>query len=254
MSSSSSNVSSHSRTSLPRRIPGIDYEFADPELLQRALTHRSLGPGHYERLEFLGDSLLNFVAAETLFQSRPHATEGDLSRLRSRLVRDVTLAEIAVELGLGEFMRLGQGEMKSGGFLRESILADVLEAIIGAVYIDGGFDKAREVVRDLLLKREQSLPHADHLKDPKTRLQELLQAHGHDLPEYEVVNESGADHAKQFEVACRVGKLMPAVTATAPGRRKAEQAAALIMHRQLLDAFKSELALPWGSRKDNDTN
>lgn len=254
MSSSSSNVSSHSATKLPRRIPGIDYEFDDPELLQRALTHRSHGPGHYERLEFLGDSLLNFVAAETLYQSRPHATEGDLSRLRSRLVRDVTLAEIAIELGLGEHMRLGQGEMKSGGFLRESILADVLEAIIGAVFVDGGFVKAREVVRDLLLKRERSLPHADRLKDPKTRLQELLQARGHGLPEYEVVNESGADHAKQFEVACRVGSLMPAVTATAPGRRKAEQAAARIMHQQLLDAFKAEFALPWGARKDNDTN
>jgi ribonuclease-3 len=221
-----------------RSIAGIDYEFSDPDLLQRALTHRSHGPGHYERLEFLGDSLLNFVAAEILFQNRPHAPEGDLSRLRSRLVRDVTLAEIAAELGLGDHLRLGLGEMKSGGFLRESILADVLEALFGAIYLDGGFDQARRVVRELLLEREQELPDADLLKDPKTRLQELLQAHGHELPEYLVIAESGADHAKQFEVECRIGQLLPPVRATAASRRKAEQAAARIMHRQLADALK----------------
>lgn len=221
-----------------RSIAGIDYKFSDPELLQRALTHRSHGPGHYERLEFLGDSLLNFVAAEILFQNRPHAPEGDLSRLRSRLVRDVTLAEIAAELGLGDHLRLGLGEMKSGGFLRESILADVLEALFGAIYLDGGFDEARRVVRELLLEREQELPDADLLKDPKTRLQELLQAHGHELPQYAVISESGADHAKQFEVECRVGELLPPVRATAASRRKAEQAAARIMHRQLAESLK----------------
>jgi ribonuclease III len=232
-------VSSRSATRRARRIAGIDYEFSDPDLLQRALTHRSHGPGHYERLEFLGDSLLNFVAAEILYQHRPHAPEGDLSRLRSRLVRDVTLAEIAGELGLGEHLRLGLGEMKSGGFLRESILADVLEAIFGAVYLDGGFDEARRVVRSLLEKREKELPDADRLKDPKTRLQELLQAHGHELPAYEVIAESGADHAKQFEVECRVGQLQAPVRASAGSRRKAEQAAARMMLRQLAQAMES---------------
>ncbi len=222
-----------------KSIPGIDYEFSDPELLQRALTHRSHGPGHYERLEFLGDSLLSFVIAEMLFEQRPHATEGDMSRLRSRLVRDTTLAEIAGELDLGLFLRLGQGEMKSGGFTRESILADVLEAIIGAVYLDGGFDAARDTIQQLLGERERTLPAAEKLKDPKTRLQELLQSHGCDLPEYRVVGESGADHAKQFEVVCRAGDLAPEVTARAASRRKAEQAAARIMHRRLAEYFKT---------------
>lgn len=231
-------MSSRSVTSLPTCIAGIDYQFSDPELLQRALTHRSHGPGHYERFEFLGDSLLNFVAADILFQNRPHAPEGDLSRLRSRLVRDVTLAEIATELGLGEHLRLGMGEMKSGGFLRESILADVLEAIFGAIYLDGGFEAARQVVRGLLQQRELELPDADRLKDPKTRLQELLQGHGHELPEYNVIAESGADHVKQFEVECRVGPLQPPVRAKAASRRKAEQAAARIMHRQLAEAIE----------------
>jgi ribonuclease III len=242
MSSSSSDVSSRSGTDLPRSIRGIDYEFRDPGLLKQAVTHRSHGPGHYERLEFLGDSLLNLVAAEILFQNRPHATEGDLSRLRSRLVRDLTLAEIATELGLGEHLRLGLGEMKSGGFLRESILADVMEAIFGAIYLDGGFESACKVIRNLLAERELNLPDAERLKDPKTRLQELLQAHGHDLPCYEVIAESGADHAKQFEVCCSVGDWLPSVTARAASRRKAEQAAARVMHKQLLDLVEARRA------------
>jgi ribonuclease III len=221
-----------------KSIPGIDYVFSDPDLLTRALTHRSHGPGHYERLEFLGDSLLSFVIADRLFRQRPHANEGDMSRLRSRLVRDDTLAEIATELDLGDYLRLGQGEMKSGGFMRQSILADVLEAIIGAVYLDGGFEPARDLIHQLLGERERALPDAEKLKDPKTRLQELLQSHGHDLPEYQVVAESGADHVKQFEVACRVGDLAPETTARAASRRKAEQAAARIMHRRLIESFK----------------
>ncbi|TVQ39280.1 MAG: ribonuclease III [Wenzhouxiangella sp.] len=224
-------------TSPPDRLAGIGYRFADPGLLVRALTHRSCGPGHYERLEFLGDSLLNFVAAEILYERRPHATEGDLSRLRSRLVRDVTLAEIATELNLGDHLRLGQGEMKAGGFMRESILADVIEALIGAIYLDGGFDAARKVVREMISQRERELPDAERLKDPKTRLQELLQGTGHDLPEYRVVAESGADHLKRFEVECLVGHLAPPVRAEAGSRRKAEQAAARIMHRNLLETL-----------------
>lgn len=219
-------------------LPGIDYRFRDPALLERALTHRSCGPGHYERLEFLGDSLLSLVISEQLYCRRPHAPEGDLSRLRSRLVRDVTLASIARELDLGEHLRLGAGELKSGGFLRESILADVFEAIIGAIFLDGGFTEARRVVCEVFEARLESLPEADTLKDPKTRLQELLQAHGHELPEYEVIEESGADHAKCFRVECRVGGLSAPATAEAASRRKAEQAAAKIMHDRLNEFFK----------------
>lgn len=221
------------------RIPGIDYRFVDTGLLQQALTHRSCGPGHYERLEFLGDSLLSMVIAEQLFHARPHATEGDLSRLRSRLVRDVTLARVASELDLGDLLHLGAGELKSGGFLRESILADVVEAIIGAIYLDGGFEAARRVIRELFSQRLAELPDADSLKDPKTRLQELLQGRGHELPEYDVIAESGADHDKRFEVECRAGSLVEPVRAEARSRRKAEQAAARLMHDRLEALFRA---------------
>lgn len=229
-----------SGTEGPDRIPGIDYRFRDARLLEQALTHRSFGPRHYERLEFLGDSLLSMVIAEQLFQQRPHAAEGDLSRLRSRLVRDVTLARLATELNLGEYLRLGAGELKSGGFLRESILADVFEAIIGAIYLDGGFIEARRVIRELFADRLADLPDADSLKDPKTRLQELLQGRGHELPEYTVISESGADHAKRFEVECRAGGLAEPVRAEAGSRRKAEQAAAKLMHDNLKALFEAE--------------
>jgi ribonuclease III len=235
MRSSDFTVSNGSETSPREALPGIDYRFRDAGLLERALTHRSHGSGHYERLEFLGDSLLNLVISETLYFQRPHAPEGDLSRLRSRLVRDVTLAAIARELNLGDHLRLGAGELKSGGFLRESILADVFEAILGAIFLDGGFDEARRVVCEIFADRLASLPEADTLKDPKTLLQELLQAHGLDLPEYEVISESGADHAKHFRVECRVGSLTAPVTAEAGSRRKAEQAAARIMHDRLVE-------------------
>lgn len=231
--SSDLNVSNRSATSPIDQLPGIDYRFRDPALLERALTHRSYGQAHYERLEFLGDSFLNLVVSELLYERRPHAPEGDLSRLRSRLVRDVTLAEIALELNLGSFLRLGQGEMRSGGFLRESILADVVEALIGAIYLDGGHEAARRFVSRLIGERLDQLPDAEQLKDPKTRLQELLQAHGHELPEYTVLAESGADHAKSFRVQCAVGELLSPVEAQASSRRKAEQAAARLAHRAL---------------------
>lgn len=221
------------------RIPGIDYRFVDAGLLEQALTHRSYGPRHYERFEFLGDSLLSMVIAEQLFCQRPHASEGDLSRLRSRLVRDITLARVASELGLGDYLRLGAGELKSGGFLRESILADAVEAIIGAIYLDGGFEPARRVIRELFAERLTNLPDADSLKDPKTRLQELLQGRGHELPEYNVISESGADHAKRFEVECRAGSLVEPVRAEAGSRRKAEQAAARLMHDNLKTLFET---------------
>jgi ribonuclease-3 len=237
MRSSASTAKKPSAISQVDRLPGIDYRFEDPTLLERALTHRSFGAGHYERLEFLDDGLLNAIVAERLFHARPHASEGDLSRLRSRLVRDATLAEIAQELDLGAVLRLGQGELRSGGFLRESILADVVEAIIGAVYLDGGFCAAKRVVNEMIATRLDQLPAAEQLKDPKTRLQELLQAHGHDLPVYTVLSESGADHAKQFLVECALDGLIEPVTAEAGSRRKAEQAAA----RKALKAWRAQL-------------
>lgn len=222
------------------RVPGLEYRFRDPELLRRALTHRSCGGWHNERLEFLGDGLLNFVVAEMLYRDHPDLPEGDLTRMRARIVRDTTLAEIARELGLGDSLRLGSGELKSGGFLRASILADAVEAIIGAVYLDSDFVTARDFVRDLVGERVAALPDAEALKDAKTRLQEFMQARGLALPEYELVSESGADHDKYFRIACRVSLLDEPVIAGAGGRRKAEQAAA----RKVLDRL--------GARPDHD--
>lgn len=214
-------------------IKGIDYQFNNERLLSQALTHRSYGTPHYERLEFLGDGLLNLVVADLLYQCHPSATEGDLSRLRSRLVRDVTLAEIARDLKLSQYLHLGVGEKKSGGFLRESILADVVEAIIGAIYLDGGFAEAHRVVRALLMERLQALPPAETLKDAKTQLQEYRQAEGKTLPEYTVLGEMGADHAKEFLVSCHLSDEFKDTEARASNRRKAEQMAAQLMLNQI---------------------
>lgn len=226
MSSPSSEVASG-------RLPGLDHDFTDPALLVRALTHRSFGTPHYERLEFLGDAILNFTVAEAVYQARPRASEGDLTRLRSRLVRDRTLAEIARELDLGRHLLLGSGELKSGGHLRDSILADAVEAVIGAVYLDAGIEAARRVVNGLLAERIRDLPEAEDLKDPKTRLQEFLQARGLPLPDYQLDAESGADHERVFTVACRVDGLDTPITARARSMRRAEQAAA----RKVLEAL-----------------
>ena len=214
-------------------LPGLHYRFKDEGLLSQALTHRSCGAHNNERLEFLGDGLLNFVVADLLYHERPDVPEGDLSRLRARLVRDRTLARIAVELELGQYLRLGPGELKSGGYLRESILADAIEALIGAVYLDGGFDAARLLVQRLIATRLASLPDAESLKDAKTRLQEYLQAQGLALPEYSVLHEDGPDHARLFTVRCDVDLLQQPVVATAGSRRKAEQAAAAVALEQL---------------------
>ena len=205
----------------------LQYRFAQPELLHLALTHRSRGNPNNERLEFLGDAVLNMVVAALLYVARPEVPEGDLSRLRARIVRERTLAEIARELELGEHVLLGPGELKSGGFLRDSILADALEAIIGAVFLDGGFECARSLVERLTAQRITDLPDAEELKDAKTRLQEWLQGRSLDLPDYAVIDKRGADHDRQFTVVCRVAMLEAPVQATAASRRKAEQAAAL---------------------------
>jgi len=207
-------------------LRGLGYEFRCTDLLRLALTHRSHGNPNNERLEFLGDGVLNMVVAELLFHARPDVPEGDLSRLRARIVRERTLAEVARSLQLGDHVRLGPGELKSGGFLRDSILADALEAVIGAVFLDGGFDASRRLVERLMAARIEALPDAEALKDSKTRLQELLQARALKLPEYEVIDERGADHDRMFTVICRVDALDKPMQATATSRRKAEQAAA----------------------------
>lgn len=204
----------------------IGYRFNDSSLLEAALTHRSMGNRNNERLEFLGDGVLNCVIGEAVFRAREDSPEGDLSRLRASLVREASLVEIARTLDLGEYVRLGSGELKSGGFRRPSILADALEAIIGAVYLDGGFGAAREVVLALYAQRLQALPDAATLKDPKTRLQEYLQGRHMMLPAYTVLEVSGEPHRQCFRVECRIDEAGVETCGEASSRRRAEQEAA----------------------------
>ncbi len=204
----------------------LDYRFQDPALLAEALTHRSFAPRHNERLEFLGDSVLNCVIAGALFARFPDLPEGDLSRLRAGLVRQDTLFEIAQELHLGDYLRLGEGELKSGGFRRPSILADALEAIIGAAFLDRGFDAAAELVRRRFASRLDGLDAGSAGKDPKTALQEWLQGRRLPLPAYSLVATRGEAHAQEFEAQCRVEALRLESTGRGPSRRAAEQAAA----------------------------
>lgn len=212
----------------------LDYQFNDVGLFEQSLTHRSASGADNERLEFLGDAILDLVVAEIVFRMHPQAPEGDLSRLRSSLVKDATLAEIAVELGLGEHLILGSGERKTGGHRRESILADAIEAIFGAVYLDAGFDEARGVVERALSVRLQSLPDVDDLRDPKTQLQEWLQARQKSLPEYDLVQVTGKAHAQVFEVSCRIDDVKETTRGSGTTRRNAEQEAATTMLARLL--------------------
>jgi ribonuclease-3 len=207
-------------------IPGIPHQFARPELLDEALTHRSRSGSNYERLEFLGDAVLNFVITRRLYDTRPQDNEGALSRLRSRVVRGETLARVARDLKLSDYLRMGEGELRSGGYLRASVLADALEAVLGAVYLDGGLPACEAVIHTLFDPIVHALPDAESLKDPKTRLQEWLQARGRGLPDYQLVAEEGADHAKRFHVCCRLADTGLEHVAIGSSRRKAEQAAA----------------------------
>jgi ribonuclease-3 len=202
------------------------HRFRDPGLVRDALTHRSAGSRNNERLEFLGDAALNLIMAELLFQRAPEATEGELSRLRASLVRGSTLAQIGRSLGLGDHLVLGSGELKSGGHRRDSILADALEALLGAVFLDGGFEACRRCILRLYEDRLANLPSPEALKDPKTRLQEWLQSRGRPLPQYTLVDARGEDHARQFTVHCRVQGLAQPAVGSGTSRRKAEQAAA----------------------------
>jgi ribonuclease-3 len=204
----------------------LDYEPLDAALFEAALTHRSASGRNNERLEFLGDAVLNMVVAERLYLRFPKADEGDLSRLRARVVSAEPLAEIAQQLTIGDALHLGSGELKTGGFRRQSILADALEAVLGAVYLDRGFDAAREVVVRLMDPRIDAAPPPADLKDPKTRLQELLQSRALPLPQYCVEEVQGEPHAQEFRVRCDVPSLQASTTGNGSSRRRAEQEAA----------------------------
>jgi ribonuclease III len=214
---------------LDRLQQRLGHRFVDPGLLERALTHRSLGGRSNERLEFLGDALVNFVIADALYAAKPTAEEGALSRLRASLVREESLAQLARDLDLGSVVRLGESELKSGGHRRDSILADAFEAILGAVYLDGGFDAAKAACERLFAAMLVELPDAETLKDPKTRLQEWLQARSRPLPRYEVLAEEGPPHARRFSVSCGLADAEVRTFAEAGSRRVAEQQAAAAM-------------------------
>lgn len=204
----------------------IGYRFGDPSLIEQALTHRSAGNPHNERLEFLGDAILGFVIADELHSRFPDANEGVLSRLRARLVTKTTLAALARQLDVGSHLRLGAGELRSGGQSRDSILADALEALFAAVYLDGGYARARDIIREIYAQTLAELPSVGVEKDPKTRLQEHLQAAGYSLPEYLVETVSGEQHAQEFRVICYVEDLKRTSRGTGSSRRRAEQDAA----------------------------
>jgi ribonuclease III len=219
--------------SLDSLMQKLGYEFQDITLLQAALTHRSVKGKNNERLEFFGDAFLNFIIAEQLFILFDTAKEGELSRWRASLVNGETLAEIAQEFRLGEYLRLGPGELKSGGFTRKSILADALEAIIGAIYFDANF----EVCRDRVLKwfkTRLKVIHPYVEKDPKTKLQEYLQAKHLPLPRYEILAMEGQAHAQLFHIRCQVAGFSFVTEGTGLSRRKAEQYAA----KKYLDLLK----------------
>ena len=204
----------------------IGYEFKDPALLRRALTHRSYGMPHNERLEFLGDSVLSCAIATHLYHLHTRVQEGDLSRMRAHLVKELTLSEIASSLNLGDYLKLGEGELKSGGFRRPSILADTLEAIIGAVYLDGGFASAEQMIARLFEPLMKGLDPKTLGKDPKTLLQEYLQGRKLPLPNYTVLSISGEAHEQHFEVECSIPDLDVRACGGGVSRRSAEQQAA----------------------------
>ena len=211
----------------------IGYSFAGPALLVQALTHRSYAAAHNERLEFLGDSVLNCVVAAELYRRFDGLKEGELSRLRANLVRQDALHQIAQTIALGDFLRLGEGELRSGGATRPSILADAFEALIGAIFLDGGFDAARRTIERLYGPLFAELDPSSSGKDPKTSLQELLQARKIALPQYSVLRTQGAAHSQQFEVECLIPELAVRTTGSGSSRRLAEQQAAQRAFEQL---------------------
>jgi ribonuclease-3 len=211
----------------------LSYEARDPSLFRAALTHRSATGANNERLEFLGDAVINLLIAQALYAAYPQANEGDLSRLRSRLVSAEPLAQIAQGIGLGDALQMGAGELKSGGFRRESILADALEALCGAIFLDQGLAAVQPVVERLFASRIAQLPEPHTLKDAKTRLQEYLQARTLRIPTYAVLAVEGEDHAQSFRVSCEVAELKLRTEGEGSSRRRAEQEAAERMLAQI---------------------
>ena len=211
----------------------LGYAPHDLALFRAALTHRSAAGPNNERLEFLGDAVLNLVIAHELYGAFPHATEGDLSRLRARLVSREPLAEVALALGVGAALQLGSGELKSGGFRRQSILADAFEALCGAIYLDGGQAAAAPLIARLFAPRIAALPPPAALKDPKTRLQEYLQSRSLSLPRYAVLHIEGEDHEQTFRVSCEVPGLGLRCEGRGSSRRRAEQDAARCMLEEI---------------------
>ncbi len=211
----------------------LQLKFQDSKLFTMALTHRSAGNNNNERLEFLGDAVLGFVIAQKLFEKFPGASEGVLSRLRANLVNQDSLAEVAREHDIGSYLILGSGELKSGGYRRDSILSDALEAIIGSITMDQGIDVCREWVLKLFYDKIERLSLDDWQKDPKTRLQEFLQSRKLDLPEYKLLMMTGAAHAQSFQVECRTTLISEPSIGIGPSRKKAEQTAAENMLKQL---------------------
>ncbi|MCV6589581.1 MAG: ribonuclease III [Marinobacterium sp.] len=204
----------------------LGYDFKDLSLCELALTHRSCGKKNNERLEFLGDSILNFIIAEALYARFPQAREGQMSRLRALLVKGETLAEIARELGLGDYLRLGSGELKSGGYRRDSILADAVEAVIGAIYTDSDLETVRPFVLRWYQERLEKLDLNETIKDSKTRLQEFLQSRRLALPDYELLKVEGEAHDQTFYIRCHVETMAQTTDGTGSSRRQAEQEAA----------------------------
>ncbi|WP_394753374.1 ribonuclease III [Crenothrix sp.] len=207
----------------------LGLEFNDPQLFALALTHRSVSSYNNERLEFLGDSILGFVIAEKLFEAFPSASEGVLSRLRASLVNQSSLADLARSVQLGDYLLLGAGELKSGGFRRDSILSDAMEAIMGALFVDQGIEASRRWIERLFMERLQSLTLDNWQKDPKTQLQELMQAKKLDLPDYSLVTMSGLAHEQVFKVKCTIPLLPEPCIGVGISRKKAEQSAAELM-------------------------
>ncbi len=214
---------------LPALTRSLGYEFADQALLELALTHKSLGSRNYERLEFLGDSLLGFSVADYLYRRFNTSSEGKLSRMRSSVVRRETLAEVARRLELGKYIQMGEGELKSGGYQRDSILADTLEALIGAVYLDGGTVPATKLIHRHFEPVLEALNTGTNYKDAKSLLQEALQAKGLALPRYEVVETEGSAHRQTFVVECTIDETGKSARAAGTSRREAEQSAALAL-------------------------
>ncbi len=229
------------KADLTRLIRRLEVNFVHPDLLQEALTHRSAGSRNNERLEFLGDAVLGFIIAQELFHRFPRAKEGELSRMRANLVNQKALAELARKLDLGDWLVLGAGELKSGGFRRDSILSDALEAIIGAILEDRGIETCRQWVVRLFADHLVALEEGNWRKDPKTRLQEFLQSRGESLPRYALVSQQGYPHEQVFKVACHVELLDVPSEGCGSSRKQAEQRAAATALKRLSERFGKEL-------------